>query len=104
MISLRLPKTLGSIVKASGKVIVIDRPPDVSITVTGFHVIQWESFMELIKQEGFGTMLWNDYGAEGFVTIEVQDKGLTADILQVGVPLDKLSSQAPNSSFVAIDN
>lgn len=98
MISLRLPKKLGSIVKQSGTEIAIAPPPEVSITVTGMHVIDIGHITELIKKEGFGAILWNDRGSEGFVTIAVQDMELVAECLRVGVPLSELKE--PGSSSV----
>jgi hypothetical protein len=97
MISLRLPKKLGSIVEQSGTDITIAPPPEVSITVTEMHIIGINHITDLIKMEGFGAILWHVRGPEGFVTIEVQDEELVAECLRVGVPLSELKEPGNSS-------
>lgn len=97
MISIRLPKKLGSIVEQSGTEITIAPPPEVSITVTEMHIIGIQHITDLIKMEGFGAILWNVSELEGFITIEVQDKGLVAECLRVGEPLSGLKEPGNSS-------
>jgi hypothetical protein len=40
--------------------------------------------MQLLHRDGFGDILWNEYGDDGFVTIYVIDPKLIADFRKSG--------------------
>ncbi|KAH7308333.1 hypothetical protein BKA65DRAFT_485677 [Rhexocercosporidium sp. MPI-PUGE-AT-0058] len=84
-VSLRLPSVLGTIVKSSGQEVNI-------CNTVGSRSIDWplfgielERFMQLIRRDGFGDILWNDCGNYGFVTIYVIDQKLIADFGHPGM-------------------
>jgi hypothetical protein len=51
-------------------------------TVLPISLIKLERFIQLIQKDGFGDILWNDYGDVAFVTIYVIDNKLIADFGQ----------------------
>jgi hypothetical protein len=84
-VSLRLPSVLGTIVKSSGQEVDVYDTAGAGRTVSLLSLIKLERFMQLIQRDGFGDMLWNDYGDNAFVSIYVLDNELIADFSQSGI-------------------
>jgi hypothetical protein len=78
-VSLSLPSILNTIVKSSGQEIDMHDTTGTRSTVLPISPIKLERFMQLIQRDGFGDILWNDYGNVAFVTIYVIDNELIAD-------------------------
>jgi hypothetical protein len=88
LVSLRLSRALGNIVRQSGVEVYVGRPsPDASSTVTKTpYLIKLECFKQMIQRDGFGEIFWNECGEEGCVTVQVIDAGLVADFIRGAVP------------------
>lgn len=48
-------------------------------------ILELGPFMQLLHRDGFGEILWNENGDDGFVTIYVRDPKLIADFRQSGI-------------------
>jgi hypothetical protein len=98
-LSLRLPKTLNSIVRQSGEKVIIKTSPGAS-RIKGVYLIRSEVFCELIKQDGFGAIYWNETGQAGHVSIEVPNEKLIADFIRVGVPPEVVEQDSSETDGV----
>jgi hypothetical protein len=50
------------------------------------RILELELFIQLLHRDGFGDILWNEKGDNGFVTIYVRDPKLIAEFRQSGTP------------------
>ena len=85
IVSLRLPSKFGPIVKSSGQAVDIYDTAGTSKSVAPSSLIELECFMQLLHKDGFGDILWNEYGDNGFVTIYAVDPKLIADFRKSGI-------------------
>ena len=82
IVSLKLSSKLGSIVKSSGQVVEIYDTSGTSKSVAPECILELVPFMKLLHRDGFGDILWNENGDDGFVTIYVRDPKLIAAFRQ----------------------
>jgi len=86
-ISMRLERSLDAIIKSSGKEINIApfSPHANIVNDAPFYRIKVEALKQVIHRNGFGDIFWNETGEEGFITMQIADQELTADISREGV-------------------
>lgn len=80
--SLRLSR---NITKPPGESVVIRSPRPDANKPYGVFSVTLDRFKELLREDGFGQLFWNDNRGEAFVSIEVRDNHLIAEFLQARV-------------------
>ena len=82
-ISIKLRREAGEIIRPVGRDVSV---PDLSsngpIDGANPSSIKLENFKQLVQRDGFGSIFWSECSDGGFVSMEVVEDGLKADLVQ----------------------
>jgi hypothetical protein len=89
-VSLRLPKDLCKIAKEAGEITTLVETSPYSRTIDETYAVGIDSFLQLIKKDGFGTIVLNNSKNEQevFVSIEVQSVELREEFKKAKIPME----------------